>query len=284
MIETVSHYRSGMGMEVARREFAPAAPLALRGGVVLMHGIGEHTARYGEVMRRLTGMGLVCAGVDWPGHGRSRGKRGHIDSLESVHTLVRETRAHLCGRLAAAGGVLTMGLVAHSMGGLFALDFLGRFHGDFQFAWVNAPPLDPVGKRSRAYLGIARRLEALFPRLTIHNGVDYARCFDASNAELVAEARRNCHTRVSLRLGLTLMETAGRVRESAREFEESLALLLTQGGADAVCPPAQTRAWFEALDLAGKTYREFPGLLHECWRDAEVVDAAVDWIGRRLQG
>jgi alpha-beta hydrolase superfamily lysophospholipase len=284
MIEKVIHYRSRIGMEIARREFVPVESEAIRGGVVLLHGIGEHTARYGEVMRRLTDRGVVCAGVDWPGHGISPGKRGHIDSLETVHTLVRETAAHVRVRLQESGTPPVIGLVAHSMGALLALDFLGRFPGDFAFAWVNAPPLDPGGKRGRAYIGFARSMEALFPRWTVHNGVKPSMCFDTGDRELALEARKFCHSRISLRLGLTLLKTARRVRDSSHRFNESLQLFVTQGGADPVCSPRLTRAWFETLDLGGKTYREFPDQRHECWRAEEVVQAAVEWMDGRLGG
>ncbi len=282
MIEKVVHYRSRVGMEIARREFSPVEG-CVRGGVVLLHGIGEHTARYGQVMRRLTERGMVCVGVDWPGHGISPGKRGHIDSLEVVHTLVHETVTNVRARLQEAGRAPVVGLVAHSMGALLALDYLRRFPDDFGFAWVNAPPLDPAGKRSRAYIGFARGLEVLFPRWTVHNGIKSSMCFETSDREFVAEARKFCHSRISLRLGVTLLETAREVRKSARRFKDSLELLVTQGGADPVCSPAQTRAWFETLELEGKSYREFPGHLHECWRAEEVVDAAVEWIGGRFE-
>ncbi len=283
MIEKIDHYRSKVGMEIARREFAPAQG-GFRGGLVLLHGIGEHTARYGEVMRRLTGMGLLCAGVDWPGHGLSPGKRGHIESLATVHTLIRETRAYLIERLGGGPGTLAgrVGLGAHSMGALLALDFLGRYHGEFAFAWVNAPPLFPEGKRSRLSIGLLRRLGVPFPRLTVSHGVKVSMCFDASDPEFVARARRNCHNRVSLRLGLTLLETAREVRASSRPLGASLSLLATQGGADKVCLPEHTRKWFDAVPLEDKTYREFPGRLHECWRDAEVVDAAEAWLREKV--
>ena len=282
MIENVLHYRSMIGMEIARREFAPADGKIL-GGAVLLHGIGEHTARYGEVMRRLTGRGLICAGVDWPGHGVSPGKRGHIESLETVHSLIRETAEHVRAHLPVTGRPPVIGLVSHSMGALLALDFLGRFPGEFRFAWVNAPPLEPGGKRSRAYVAFARRIGAIFPRITVHNGVRMSMCFDTSDPDFVVKARHNCHNRVSLRLGITLMETARRVRQAGPALDDALDLLVTQGGADPICPPSQTRAWFEALPLAGKRYREFPGELHECWRSAEVVDAVVDWVGEVLE-
>ena len=70
--------------------------------------------------------GIHCRTFDWPGHGRSEGQRGHMDSLETVTGLIREQRHRLRESI---GPDKPIGLLGHSMGGFFALYFLGRVSG-----------------------------------------------------------------------------------------------------------------------------------------------------------
>ena len=54
---------------------APAA-------AVLVHGAGEHCGRYAHVVEKLTSHGIAVVTGDLPGHGRTEGLRGHVDSFE----------------------------------------------------------------------------------------------------------------------------------------------------------------------------------------------------------
>src|ERR1700744_3202795 len=60
-----------------------AAPdLKERARVVLMHGFGEHSGRYGRVAQELVARGFGVAGWDLRGHGRSSGERADIADTE----------------------------------------------------------------------------------------------------------------------------------------------------------------------------------------------------------
>ena len=61
---------------------------APQGVVVLIHGLGEHSGRYGHVARRLNQAGFAVLAPDLPGHGLSEGKRGHFPSYEAVLALL----------------------------------------------------------------------------------------------------------------------------------------------------------------------------------------------------
>lgn len=54
----------------------PASPL--RGSVVIMHGLGEHSGRYRHLAGFLNACGLSVRCYDHRGHGRSQGKRGDV--------------------------------------------------------------------------------------------------------------------------------------------------------------------------------------------------------------
>jgi pimeloyl-ACP methyl ester carboxylesterase len=68
-----------------------------RGGVVVVHGYGEHIGRYEHVAKALNDAGWSVYGLDHTGHGRSEGERVLIPDftpvVEDVHTVVGQAQA-----------------------------------------------------------------------------------------------------------------------------------------------------------------------------------------------
>ncbi len=63
------------------------------GSIVLIHGLGEHIDRYQHVAAYFNQRNIAVYGFDLPGHGRSGGKRGHIDSFMSVYEIINQIKA-----------------------------------------------------------------------------------------------------------------------------------------------------------------------------------------------
>ncbi len=91
--------------------------VALRGVVVLVHGLGEHAGRYDHVARRLNSWGFAVRGYDQYGHGESDGVRGALPVetrlVDDLADVIDSTRARM-----ETGTPLI--LLGHSMGGLVA--------------------------------------------------------------------------------------------------------------------------------------------------------------------
>lgn len=104
--------RRGVGQY--RRTWTADTP---RANVLLLHGIAEHSGRYEHVGATLAAEGFSVRAYDHHGHGRSGGKRGHVDSfdvfLEDVEDNLAELRAE----------GLPVILMGHSMGGLIAFTY-----------------------------------------------------------------------------------------------------------------------------------------------------------------
>lgn len=92
---------------------------AARGGVLLVHGFGDHGARYGDVGRIFGARGLVLAAYDQRGHGRSPGRRGDAPSFESFLADLDAAWAHARRTLPPPHF-----LYGHSFGGLVAMRWL----------------------------------------------------------------------------------------------------------------------------------------------------------------
>jgi alpha-beta hydrolase superfamily lysophospholipase len=92
----------------------PLGPI--RGTVLLVHGLGEHTGRYDHVADQLRQWGFAVRGYDHQGHGHSEGVRGTLHTqdglLQDLATVIDDTRA----RPGTSDAPLI--LLGHSMGGL----------------------------------------------------------------------------------------------------------------------------------------------------------------------
>ena len=70
------------GLSQLRRYWRAPEPQAV---VVIVHGIAEHCGRYEHVARQLNAANVSVVGYDQRGHGRSGGRRGHVDSMDQLH-------------------------------------------------------------------------------------------------------------------------------------------------------------------------------------------------------
>ncbi len=79
-------------------------PLAdSRGGIVIMHGLGEHSGRYRVLAQRLNEAGWSVRCYDHRGHGRSEGARGDVPNgdplLQDAQIVIDDFRARTGYRL-----------------------------------------------------------------------------------------------------------------------------------------------------------------------------------------
>src|SRR6476469_3749090 len=85
--------------------------------VVIVHGLGEHGARYDWVGEQLAAKGYAAYAVDHHGHGLSDGTRANIDSMDGVADDVGSMLAEATKRNPAVPRFL----LGHSLGGLITL-------------------------------------------------------------------------------------------------------------------------------------------------------------------
>jgi len=117
------------GVELFVRRFDPDAGRPLRATVQLLHGMGEHGARYARLAEALTAEGFAVFAADCRGHGEtaaSEAELGFFAETDGWQRLVSDVRA-----LAARVSELLPGrprvLLGHSMGSFLALDCLTQF-------------------------------------------------------------------------------------------------------------------------------------------------------------
>lgn len=277
---------TGAGTTVCRHLFIPPVPEP-SGRVLLLQGLGDHLGCHRRAAELFASRGLLGAGVDWPGHGRSEGKRGHIANLEVTHRLIEETLERL-GEIGGRSGPTL--LYAHSTGAFFCLDYLrtmSRPDGASRFdgVWLSSPLLQPAHGQPSLLVKAAPWIARLAPTLTFDTGVRPERCRHLTPESAADPAEALCHHRVSAALGAALLAASVDLPELARALTDPLRVLITQGEEDTICPPAFSREFFRAIPAVRKTYALLPGLRHECLREpdpAPVLDAAAAWLDSAL--
>lgn len=278
MNHTEGHFEGAGGVHLYYQCWRPDGEL--RAALAIVHGMGEHSGRYPHVVDRLVPLGYAIYALDHRGHGRSPGKRGHINAWsefrEDVRALVQFVWSREPGR--------PFFLMGHSLGGLIVLDYTLHYPDSLLGVISSAPALAQTGV-SPALIAISRVLSRITPGLTINTGLDAA---GISRDPAVVQAYRDdplVHGMASPRLGTELTRTMEWVMAHAGEWQ--VPLLMVHGGADPIVPAASSQAFFERVPVADKQRIEYEGGYHEPHNDIIHDQVTVDltgWLDAHLPG
>jgi acylglycerol lipase len=267
-------FQGAAGGPVFWQSWTPEDPKAV---VVLAHGLAEHSGRYAHVAERLNDSGYVLYALDHWGHGRSSGTPGNIERM-----------AHLCADLdelftRARGehpGVPVF-LLAHSFGGLVALDYLvTRGESGLTGLVLSGAVVDPsVGNRfQRAAGGLISRL---MPDLGVATLDPTTVSRDEAEVRKYVEDPLNYHGKVRARTGAEMLLATKRVVNGAGRL--TLPVLITHGAEDRLVSPGCSKLVAERMGSKDKTLTLYDGLYHEIFNEPErdqVLDDVVAWLDK----
>ena len=269
-----------LGHLLHRMVMHPSPTVEVRAVAVFYHGQGDYAARYPDVLEVFTQYGIRCIVTDLLGHGMSPGIRGHCGDEEFLNEVIYASLE--------AVGSFPYGVMGHSMGGLLALRHLvlaGKgLLPEPVFSWVSSPLVNPGRGHSPWLRKLSGYLAPVFPWITVSTGVTSAMCQVVEGDEklpVVHEGPRLWHRRVSLAWGVFLIQTSEWLEVCARYAPKNVSLLLTQGGADPVCPPMNSKAVFDKLGCKNKSYVEIEGMLQEPFAGEgkdQLFTRLVEWI------
>ncbi len=253
-------------MEVYKARFGKPE----RGWVVLVHGLGEHSGRYGKLIKMLNEAGFAVYTFDWPGHGKSPGKRGHT-SVEEAMGIIDSIIDEIGEKPFIFG---------HSLGGLTVIRYAETRPDKIRGLVASSPALAKSPETPGFMVALAKFLGRIAPGLTLSNGIKpelLSRNLEAVKAYVEDPL---VHDRISAKLGRSIFENMERAHGEAGRIKVPVLLLVGTG--DIITPPEGSRKLFERLKVMDKTLREFEGAYHEIFEDPEWGEefhkTIVEWL------
>ncbi|MCE9501503.1 MAG: lysophospholipase [Leptospira sp.] len=248
------------GIKIYYRIFRPVSRKKISKILVVHHGFGEHSGRYWNLLHALEDSGIVVYLLDARGHGRSGGKRGHInrffDFLDDLDTLIK-----IAIRNEKIPKVYLMG---HSMGGLISLAYAetGTNQGNLYGLIASSPALrvhlNAVMKIKKF---IGTQLAEYLPDTTMPAGLDPS---NLSHDLSVGEAYMKdplVHGDVSFRLGSILLNAGDPVIESADNVR--VPTYIFHGKEDLIANYTGSVDYYNNLVVPDKKINLYDGMRHE---------------------
>ena len=247
--------------------------------VFICHGLGEHCRRYDHVIEALTNAGAAVYACDLRGHGRSDGRRGHIERwrqyVDDVASMF--STAEKDG-LADAPWLL----LGHSMGGLVAVH-AARHHGKRLSALALSGPLLGIAVRVPPVKAAAGKLmSTVWPKLTLDNELQTAYISRDPDTVRAYEQDPLVHSKVSARWFTEMNKALQQAHHCAPAL--SLPLWLGHGAADKITDPEGSRRFLRQYGGMAESHF-FDGLYHEIFNELQpdrdkVINNLVDWSNR----
>lgn len=264
------------GVELYYRSWHPLMPP--RAILVILHGLGGHSGLFGNIVNHLLPKGYALYALDWRGHGRSLGKRGHINNwgqfradLDTFIALIQQQE-----------GKCPCFILGHSLGAIVALDYAIRYRDKIQGVIAVASPLGKVGV-SPLKLWIGKTLSSVCPRFTLNTGIALeVGSRDTKVLEMYATDPLR-HNHATARLATEFFASVEWIQSHAAELK--VPLLMLHGGADLISLPEGSRIFFDKVTFPDKEKREYPEAYHELHNEInyqEVVNDLGEWLERHL--
>ena len=105
--------------------------------ILLIHGFAEHGGRYKDFIFRLNEQGYSVFAMDLRGHGKTRGKKGDMESIEKVITDVEIVMDYIRENY----NFEKVGIFGHSTGGLVTSLFTSLNNNKVDFIILSSPAI-----------------------------------------------------------------------------------------------------------------------------------------------
>jgi alpha-beta hydrolase superfamily lysophospholipase len=254
-----------------------------RARMVIAHGLGEHSGRYGNVIERVVPNGFSVWAPDHRGHGRSGGRRGHVlnfaQYLSDLRLAIELVKKDMPGGMPCF-------LLGHSMGGLIALYFAQRHPEHIDGVVASSPGLGLAIEIPPLKKVLGSFMSYVWPGLTMGNELDATKISRDSNVVSAYEDDPLVHDRVSTRFFTEFLAAMESVNQQASTL--NVPVLMQVAGDDYLVRADSSKQFFEKLTLQDKTLHVYDGMYHEIYNSPEdqkkkVLDDLEAWLDKECR-
>ncbi len=249
-----------------------------KASLLLVHGLGEHSGRYGAFARVLAEEGTSVFAFDLRGHGRSSGPRGDVDAFPRLLEDLLGMEDEMARQLPEGVPRVLMG---HSLGGLICIRKLQVFRGAYAGAVISAPwlatALPDWVRGLGSFLGLA------LPGFSFPAGLHPSRL--TRDPDMIRAWREDplIHTRITGRFFREVERV--QAKALASRMPKDLPVLFLVPGGDRVVRSSVTEAFARGIVGRGIQVEILEGRQHEPLNDIgreEVYRMVLDWLATEL--
>jgi alpha-beta hydrolase superfamily lysophospholipase len=254
-------------------------PQGAKAGLIIVHGIAEHGARYRHAAAALARKNIASFVYDQRGHGENPGARAHTRDFADFAVDLGQIGENVQQRFPE----LPLFVWGHSMGSVVVL--LAAQNLKWARGLITTGcALDAMPKLDGAAGALLRMASALAPRLRISLSLDAS----ALTHDLEEQRRHMSDPLVPRTASLRLLYGFAAACRTCRVNASKIMLpfLAVHGEADRVCPISGSRTLIEQLGSRDKQLVTYPNLLHEVHNEDEpsrvaLFDLMSRWIIER---
>jgi acylglycerol lipase len=243
--------------------------------LLIVHGLGEHSGRYMNVVNHFVPLGYAVYGLDHLGHGKSDGGREVVDRFED-YTGTLTIYFNMVKGWQLGKPIILLG---HSMGGLIAVYYLLDHQADFRGAVISAPSIKVSDSISPATITMSKILSAVAPKAGVL-------ALDATGISRDPEVVKTYvndplvfHGKTPARLAAEMLKAMQRVMVEVGKI--ALPFITVQGSADRLVDPSGAQMLYDKASSKDKTIKIYEGFYHEVFNEPEraiVLKDVEDWL------
>jgi len=248
--------------------------------LLVVHGLGEHSGRYMNVVDHFVPLGYAVYGLDHIGHGKSDGTREYIekfddftDTLTIFYKMVKEWQADV-----------PVFILGHSMGGLIVSYYLLDHQADFKGAIISGPAVKVGEDISQATITIGKLLSKIAPKMGLLALDVNAISRDPEVVEAYINDPLVFQGKMPARLAAELLSAMQRVTAEADQI--TLPFIIVHGSKDSLADPAGSQMLYDKASSKDKTLKIYDGLYHEVFNEPErdrVLKDVENWLESQLK-
>lgn len=247
--------------------------------LLVVHGLGEHSGRYKNVVDHFVPLGYAVYIQDHIGHGKSDGVREMVERFSDF----TETLTIFLHMVSAWQPHAPVFLLGHSLGGLIASYYLLDHQQDFKGAVISAPLVKVGESVSQATILMGKILSKLAPKVGIisvdSNGISK----DPAVVQAYVADPLVFHGKTPARLAAEMLSAMMRVTSECGKI--TLPFIVVQGSEDTLVEPSGAQMLYDQAASTDKTIKIYEGLYHEVFNEPERQQVLADvdaWLAARV--
>ncbi len=249
--------------------------------LVLVHGLGEHSGRYENLLKGLADKKISVFAIDHRGHGKSDGKRGHIDSfMDYVYDLklflefIKEENKGL-----------PVILYGHSMGGVIAAKYAMTYPDDLSMLVLSSPAFASTGNIPSWKSAVVSFLSSRIGTMTFPNGLKVS---DISHDKDVIASYTNdplVHNKITARWAVEFSRAGQECLNNAGSIRKPL--LVFHGKSDHIADYKGAEQFYNSAYSSLKKLFIYENLFHETINETpsereKVISEVTGWIVKNI--